>query len=497
MQRKFKFALLFITLLSFSIPFIVLAQDENTGVAAALTATITPSSTPVSSPTPIATATTIPARLTVEAAAGVQAASSISVGETVRGELGSSTPSAHYTFEGEVGQIITITLSSSAFDAYLRLQDPSGVEVASDDDSAGSLNARIGPLTLAANGTYTITASTYSCTTGSTCTATGAYELNLDTASIERIEYTQNIEGELTADEPAIIYSFTGQQGDVISISMTSSDFDSYLRLAGSTPSYDLITNDDGGGNLNALIGPFTLPSTGEFLITASSLSGTAYGNFQLSLDKVTLESIDFGDSLETEITERTQSLYFSFEGSIGDVLNVNVTTEDHLDTTLSLNGPDNYQLTYDDDSGAGYNPEINQLNLNQSGTYTLVVRPYTPGDIGTLTVTLSRGAITSLDEGPQEVRLSDKQYQGNLTFEGAAGETVRMTIKVKSGSNPAPSVTVIQNGTTIANVNGGTVGELTFTFTVPANGTVNVQLSDYNYGRSILEVSLERVEEE
>src|SRR5205085_1211000 len=36
-----------------------------------------------------------------------------------------------------------IDLESRDFDAYLRLEDPSGKQVAEDDDSAGKLNSRI------------------------------------------------------------------------------------------------------------------------------------------------------------------------------------------------------------------------------------------------------------------------------------------------------------------------------------------------------------------
>jgi hypothetical protein len=490
MRHHLRLFLLLFGLLMLIVPAMVFAQDT----ALLLTATPSPF---VPSPVPTEPEPTVPPRPTASSGSEPRNLGSVSIGETVTGELSGSITAASYTFEGEAGQVVTIGLSSTAFDSYLRLLDPNGVELATDDDGAGSLNSRIGPLTLTENGEYTVIASTFSCSTGGSCNATGAFQLQLSAAQIERIEYTQTVEGELSAEQPAIIYAFTGQQGDVVSVSMTSDDFDSYLTLSSSTPNTELTTNDDGGGSLNALIGPFTLPSTGEFLISASSLSGNAYGSFSVSLDKVELQSIAYGDTVDVEFDEGNSAVYFGFEGQIGDIVSVDVNSDNGIDTSLTLNSPDNYMAASDDDGGDGFDPEINQFNLSQTGTYTLVIRPYTPGDTGSVSLTLEKGVATSLDDGPQEIRLSDKQYQGYLTFEGQAGENIRMSVSVKSGENPAPNITVTQNGTTVTSVSGNTVGEVSFTFTVPADGPVGVQIVDYNYANSVLEVSIERVDGE
>src|SRR5262249_25886133 len=43
----------------------------------------------------------------------------------------------------KAGSVYTIDMVSNEFDAYLRLEDSSGKELAEDDDSGGNLNARI------------------------------------------------------------------------------------------------------------------------------------------------------------------------------------------------------------------------------------------------------------------------------------------------------------------------------------------------------------------
>lgn len=65
-----------------------------------------------------------------------------------------------YTFTGQAGQRVVITMSSQELDAYLILLDANGNSVAQDDDSAGNLDARIEAV-LPTNGTYTIYANSY------------------------------------------------------------------------------------------------------------------------------------------------------------------------------------------------------------------------------------------------------------------------------------------------------------------------------------------------
>ncbi len=78
-----------------------------------------------------------------------------------------------FTFAGTSGDNVTITLNSTAFDAYLRLKNPSGTQVAYNDDGNGGTNSKI-TYTLAATGTFKIEASTYYAT-GGTNTVVGAY----------------------------------------------------------------------------------------------------------------------------------------------------------------------------------------------------------------------------------------------------------------------------------------------------------------------------------
>jgi hypothetical protein len=87
-------------------------------------------------------------------------------------------------------------------------------------------------------------------------------------------------------------YSFSGTAGQMISISMSSASFDTYLYLIG--PGGTVVAeNDDGGGDSNSRIpavsGFFTLPSTGTYIIETTSFSANETGIYSLSLAQGTV----------------------------------------------------------------------------------------------------------------------------------------------------------------------------------------------------------------
>ncbi len=82
-------------------------------------------------------------------------------------------------------------------------------------------------------------------------------------------------------------YSFTATGGQPVVITLASADFDTYLYLLGANGSV-IAQNDDAASSGNSRIpagsGFFTLPSSGTFIIEATSFSTSGLGNYTLSL---------------------------------------------------------------------------------------------------------------------------------------------------------------------------------------------------------------------
>ena len=187
-------------------------------------------------------------------------------------------------------------MSSSAFDAYLYLVSPSGSVAAQDDDGGDGRNSRIS-FTLPSSGNWKIEVTSYG------KRATGAYSLSLagcsgsggggggscqaqtiscpvsGSANLSSSDCSQGNRPNRFSD----IYQFSGSAGQTVTINMASSAFDTYLYLispAGSVAAED----DDSGGEGNSRI-RFTLPSSGNWKIEATSYRERQTGTYTLALD--------------------------------------------------------------------------------------------------------------------------------------------------------------------------------------------------------------------
>jgi hypothetical protein len=78
---------------------------------------------------------------------------------------------------------------------------------------------------------------------------------------------------------------FEGQAGDVVTISMIGldEDMDTYLELF-APDGEQVMVDDDSGGDSNAAILDFELPSTGTYRIVARGYSSVDAGEYELTL---------------------------------------------------------------------------------------------------------------------------------------------------------------------------------------------------------------------
>jgi len=196
-----------------------------------------------------------------------------------------------YSFSGEAGQPITITMDSSEFDPYLILLDSVGNRVAFDDDSGGNYNARIDAV-LPDRGDYLVLANTYQ---GG---QSGAYRLRLSSGSGQTSvpsargqSLILRAQGELTSSDQILEsdqsffdeHLFTGQAGQQLEILLTSSEFDTYLILV--NPSGEALDqNDDRSpGDTNSLL-QLTLPESGSYRVIVNSYDASGRGAYELQV---------------------------------------------------------------------------------------------------------------------------------------------------------------------------------------------------------------------
>jgi len=514
-QTRYGLTLLLLVLIALAVPAMAVASQANDPTPlVSPTVTLMPSGTPLPvEPTAMpATAlppTEAPVELTdepdaeVTAEAGVQLpvservdpvdAGEISIGDTLEGTLSETEPAFVYTLTGTAGQSVRITLMSEDFDPYLVLEDADGNILDTDDDSAGSFDSRIGPFSLPADGEYRIVAQSFAYYNNSGA-AVGDFTISVEEFETRRIEYTQEIAGTLTIEEPFQEYEFTGEAGDSIMIRLTAPSYDAYLTLLDDN-GFDLISNDDSGGSLNSQIGPYELLYTGTYIISATSYSRSATGDYTLSLDRVELQPIAYGDTLQIEVEPNSNTFFFNFEANAGEVINVYAESDGSVNTDISLTDPYNSTLISDQDGGRRYDPEIVDFIVTSTGTHTLVLN-VVDGE-GTVSLTLERGVLPSLDEGTQQISFNTTQSNQTraLSFTGVAGQSVHLSFSVVEGATSgSPNITITQQGTSIAYASASYVSATSIDFTVPYDGEVFISVIEYSYTNISYEVALEQM---
>lgn len=192
-----------------------------------------------------------------------------------------------YLFFGTEGDTITVTMEaiSDGLDPFLMVLGPRGELLAIDDDSAGNLDAQVSDVVLPADDLYVVVATTPF--SGHSNGSIGARDVarytlkvvgNTPPASLlgqtvnlmgSTLTYGVPLRGRITPEEPIFYFVFKGAAGDVVTIEMESSDFDTLLYLFDET-GQRIAVNDDAASTSVSRIESLELPTTGFYLVAAT-----------------------------------------------------------------------------------------------------------------------------------------------------------------------------------------------------------------------------------
>jgi hypothetical protein len=355
----------------------------------------------------------------------------ISIGGTESGIIAYSGDSDEWTFEGIAGQIVDINLladanEASLLDTYLILNDPTGAEVASDDDggdpaSGSGRNSRI-QRTLGETGTYTILASG----TNLLGSFDGAYLLSLEVragvtptpapAAITTVTYTHD--GSATTSD-TFTYTVSDGNGGTDTVTVT-------VTIAAAVNNVPVAV-DDAGDAANA--------GTVEISVLAND---TDADGDTLTIDSVTqgtngTASITSGGVTYTHDGLATTSDTFTYTVSDGN----GGTDTGTVTVTIAAAGVNNVPVAVDDagDAANGGAVAIDVLaNDTDADGHTLTLDSVTQGLNGTVYIT--SGVVTFFHDG--SATTSDTfTYTVIDGFGGTATGTVTVTIAAAVNNVP------------------------------------------------------------
>ena len=386
------------------------------------------------------------------------------------GQLGDGSYFDMYEYRGRAGETIVVTMRSSDFDTYLQGGSPSGADLTvedSDDDGAGGTDSRL-TVTLAGSAEYRVRANSYG------PGATGAYTLGLQSDAAPGIGSNvlsagQTVAGSLDSSDPRLadesfydIYYYDGSVGDHLLITMTSSDFDTYLSWGqGEGTSFEATDrDDDGGGNTNSQL-EVMLGQSGRYAIRANSFTGGETGAYTLSIESLGgstpgLPSIAIGQTVTSRLDANDQvrsddSLFevYVYQGQVGEQVLVTMRSAE-FDTFLEtgrLVGDRFESDASDDDSGGGTDSQI-LATVPGSGTLAILANTYVAGLSGQFSLTLE--SLSGAGPGPAnslglptaapgssvngtlsstDPMLADSSFYDHVVYAGSPGDHVRVTL--------------------------------------------------------------------
>lgn len=256
------------------------------------------------------------------------------------------------------------------------------------------------------------------------------------------------VTGTVDDANPARLYVYQGVAGEVLNIAMhsTNDSLDPSLLVI-DPKGRELVRNEDeSNDSFDAAINGFQIAESGAYVIVATRYGqqfGFSSGGFELTVTKGSGSTIPSGTfsrviayNSETtgSITHELASHVYSFRGSRGDVVSIQMTAESgDLDARLFLTDNLGNTLAYNDDDlvNLSINSLIQNFILPASGYYSIIASHYlgapNSGDFR-LSLTLEESGVRDrllavLNLENSRTLRADGQYFSNYSAGDSLGE--------------------------------------------------------------------------
>lgn len=442
----------------------------------------------------------------------------ISANAPVNGSLDYPGDVDWYRFSARTGQMYTITLAgaqgaaSPLADPLLRVLDSRGTEIASNDDSDGSLNSSLN-FVPSRGGDVFVSAQGYG------DQGVGAYMLNIsatalppDDASADvgtrgRVDVGGDAHGSLDYPGDHDWYRIRLQQGQSYRFSLNGGGdhtlADPLLRLMDSHGT-EVAMDDDGGAGFNSYL-EYTATSTGTFYLDAEAFDQSAVGTYVLAVAAGDVPADDTtdavlsadGDSREGTIAPAGDQDWYRIDLTEGQGIRIAVDAAQGAgaldDPLIVLHGPDGAELMRDDDGGPGLNSWM-EFVAPAAGAYYLEVRGFSEEATGRYAITLTAGEIGDSADGAEPLEANGEGRTGELNrFDDADWFAINLVegrpyrfnvVGAESDGLADPVLTLYDSeGHEVASDDdGGTGGNSYLSFTSVAGGQYYAAVTSFNH---------------
>lgn len=396
----------------------------------------------------------------------------IEIGQTVQGVLSDDLPRAVYRVALQAGQTYRINLRSEDFDTYMLVTDENERPITDDDDGGDGTNSRLVAFTPSADGVYRVEVTSFPFVTTATPVA-GGFTLRVDAVRTQQIADNEPLQGELGLGE-LVVYTFNGQEGELVVISAISEAFDTVLTL--SQGGEQIAADDDGGEGTNSMLGPVTLPADGVYVVGVRGFSADATGAFEVALGRSEARVVDYGERLTLNAVAGIPEVV-QLEAFDGDLVELRLSGEDAV---FVMRAPAGEPITEGVTRFTGNADEAPPIlfEVLETGAHALVILPLASG---TIEVSMVLGRYAPVNEIGTLVSMN-QDGQGFAQFDVEAGERVTLTFIAQDNPRWELDVNVMQNEQVVARYSGFGGAALTFTVTFAEAGTVQLRLRDFAF---------------
>lgn len=380
---------------------------------------------------------------------GAFAQQQVRIGQTVNGDLregdeqlSSGEFADTYEITGRAGQVVTIRMTSPAFDPYLMMRGPDGFTEDNDDVRQGVRDAEL-VITLPAGGRYRIIATSFAkgesgryalaIAGGNAGTPPTPQPAPVTTSTAATITPGMRVNGELargdrqlSSGEFADHFTLEGRAGQHIELRLESGAFDPFVQING-PGNFTEANDDDPSGGRGSRLG-VTLPADGRYSVMVTSYAANEVGAYTLRVgDAEVTEAmreperprtgaptstrpaaagtsrLAIGENTAGQLARGDEQLggdgeyvdTYRFTGSRGQRVAIDATST-AFDTYLMLQPPEGAQID-NDDGPSGTNARIDQV-LPADGEYRVLVTSFRAGETGDYQISIAPS------EGPARV---------------------------------------------------------------------------------------------
>ena len=403
----------------------------------------------------------------------VPSGGSIALNSPTPGTLTPAGAVEDWTFYGTAGESLTVQLnpggggSEPALSPQLgwgqvELLDPNNVVLASATSSSNGAVATISGFSLPANQTYTIQVQAPAAEVSST----GNYVLSANnvTPNVYPLTVNQSSTGTIHSGYGVDQWTFTGAAGEQVQLNVLSTSSGAVAFDLTGPGGYTAFTNQQSDS------GPITLPSSGNYVLTAQGTGGQG-GSYAFELEQSSVTDLKLGTPYSGSLAGSGQAQLFSVSVPATQSLLVKLEDSSSADVNqvyAKLGSPptqSNYGYAFS--NGVSANQQLLVPSAAPGTWYILVYSVSVPG-ASAFTLTAAGVPITLTAVAPAR---------------SATGTSATLTVS-GSGFNNTSSVQLVSMGNTVykaASVTLDTFTQLTATFDLSSvpDGTYSVVVTN------------------